>query len=128
MIGLCLTAERLEEASQESGREFASTELCGQTLASVMDLNCFGCCYFFSPLWKWTKLQSSVRHRPHLPPAVYAWNPISPSSQEAWRMAEGKRTLKRTHGVVHGIRWRKNSPFARECIILPFHRFQETEE
>lgn len=99
MFCFCLTAERLKEASQESGSEFAkqgtfwsNVSFCDRSELLWMPL------LFFSPLWKWTKLLSSVRHRLHLPPAVYAWNPILPSSQEAWRMAEGKHTLKHMHG------------------------------
>lgn len=100
-VSFCLTAKRFEEASQESGSEFASKELFGRMLASVMDFF-----FFFSLLWKWTKLLSSVRHRLHHRPAVYAWNPTLPSSQEAWRMDEGNRTLKHVHRQHSGAEHR----------------------
>lgn len=60
-------------------------------------------CFFFSLLWKWTKLLSSVRHRRHHPHAVYAWNPTLPSSQEAWRMDEGKHTHRQHSGAQHQV-------------------------
>lgn len=76
--------------------------------------------FFFSLLWKWTKLLSSVRHRLHHPPAVYAWNPILPSSPEAWKTDEGNVHLNTCTDstLVHSIRCRVNITFTLDVVVI----------
>lgn len=98
-----LLAKRLEKTQKESSSKFANVSYIQQS--GFFD--CLSHCLlfhlswvtfvFFSPQWKWTKQLSSVRHHLLLPPAVYGWKPILPSSLAVWRMDEGKYTHSHAH-------------------------------